>query len=420
MKYLNLLFLIFISFSFEFKNPGFLRKLGEIEENTQSFDDGSDSVIVSNSVPQTNPEGNDTQIETTIPAIISNQTYSPTVEKSLIILIAIGKFFLPPKNTPKREVSFVVYYKSIIKTYILPIRMTVIVKVTYYYRLLRYLEEKDEIAECKRYTYDLDPDIKYNCSFPVEENADIGKVTSDGDFKFDGMDESIAPIVILSSKANQTLIQEGIQSAKGEDLIRTQYLLNNTELEENGLKFKLLGQMDKKFPDKHKVILMFDEKGNGNIKNATCNVNNVTDLIYELDCYTEKSINAHLNAVNGITDSPNPEKLIIYMKPGGDEFLNTGSNYMGLYNRGSSSGLSGGAIAGIVIACIIALICITIGVMICRKTNMGAPLQESALGVNNIPVQESSFGVYNNSTLNNIQTQYQESTLGGNKSNVTG
>ena len=63
--------------------------------------------------------------------------------------------------------------------------------------------------------------------------------------------------------------QSGIQTAKGDDLIKTQYLLNNTILEENGLKFRLMGEMDKSLPDNQKVVLMFDEKGNWNIKNAT-------------------------------------------------------------------------------------------------------------------------------------------------------
>lgn len=45
--------------------------------------------------------------------------------------------------------------------------------------------------------------------------------------------------------------------------------MNNTILEENGLKFRLMGEMDKKLPDNQKVVLMFDEKGNWNIKNAT-------------------------------------------------------------------------------------------------------------------------------------------------------
>lgn len=413
MKCEKILFLIFICFSFEFKSQRLIRKL----DNTD--DDSSDS---GSYISQSSYDNyNETVLDTALSDEISNQTYSPTVDKSLLVLIAIGNYHVYPP--PNRRINFIVYFKAIIGTYILPIRMTLIVRITYYYRLLRYLEEKDEIANCERFTYNLDPDIKYNCSFPVPDNATIDKVTSDGDFKFDGMFESIAPIIIMSSLVNETLKKNGIQSTEGEDLInKTYYLMNNTILEENGLKFKLTGEMDKKFPENQKVVLMFDEKGNGNIKNATCIMNNIENQIYELNCRAEKSINANLNAVNGITISQNPEKLIIYMKPGSDDKLNTGNNNMGLYSRGSSSGLSGGAIAGIVITCVIALICITIGIMICRKSIISPPFQESAVAVNtnNVPVQESSFGVYNSSTLNNLQSQYPGSTVEANNSNVTG
>ena len=463
MKYQNLLFLLFISFSFEFKNQEFFRKLEE--GDTEKYTDGSDTSETTPtnkpdstapettepapSVPNHDPDStapettevttnvpdstippnngtNGTETETTIPStetgttipsVISNQTYLPNVEKSVLVLVGVGKYTIPPIHTPGRKVAFVVYYKMIIGTYILPIHMTVTVRITYYLRFLRYLEEKDEVAECERYTYDLDPNIKYNCTFPVKEDAEIGKVTSDGDFKFEGMDESIAPVVTMSSLVNSTLRQNGIQTADGEELLKTQYLLNNTIVEENGLKFKLEGEMDTdKFPDNEKVVLMFDERGNGNIKNATCNINKIKGKVYELDCLAEKSINAHLNGVNGITTSQ--EKILIYMMPGSDEVLNTGSNYMGLYNRGSSSGLSGGAIAGIVIACIIALMCITIGVMICKKANIPSSFQETQYGVNsnNIPVQESSFGVYNSSTLNNVKANPMEM----NNNSVTG
>ena len=261
MKYQNLLFLLFISFSFEFKNQEFFRKL-EID-NTEKVTDDSDtsettptnkpdstapeSTESAPSIPNHDPDStippyngtNGTETETTIPSIISNQTYLPNVEKSVLVLVGVGKYTIPPIHTPGRKVAFVVYYKMIIGTYILPIHMTVTVRITYYLRFLRYLEEKDEVAECERYTYDLDPNIKYNCTFPVKEDAEIGKVTSDGDFKFEGMDESIAPVVTMSSLVNSTLRQNGIQTADGEELLKTQYLLNNTIVEENGLKFKL-------------------------------------------------------------------------------------------------------------------------------------------------------------------------------------
>ena len=47
--------------------------------------------------------------------------------------------------------------------------------------------------------------------------------------------------------------------------------MNNKVLEENGLKFILIGEMDSYLPDKQ-IILSFDEKGIGKIKNVTCDV----------------------------------------------------------------------------------------------------------------------------------------------------
>ena len=325
---------------------------------------------------------------TTIPSVISQPTYDPiNTESSTYFLVGVGRFILPPRHTPKPKARFNLYYKRITGRLIPPFHLIVFLKVNY--RIFRVLqegegntEEREERAECERITFDEDPNIKYNCSFDTDENAELAKVTMDLNKppEFEGMSDAIAPKVIVSSLANETLSEKGIQNATGDDLLKTQYLMNNTVLEENGLRFKLIGEMDSYLPDKQ-ITLSFDEKGNGKIKNATCDASYVQDNVFELDCLAEKGINAHLNGVSGVTTNTQ-EKVIIYMKPGTDEVLNAGSNYVGLYSRGSSSGLSGGAIAGIVIACVIALLTIAIGAMICRKPNTPAPFQESTLGVN--------------------------------------
>jgi len=67
----------------------------------------------------------------------------------------------------------------------------------------------------------------------------------------------------------------------------------------------------------------------------------------------------------------------------GDVKLNLGTNDVGLYSRvTSSSWLSGGAIAGIVIGPVVALISISISIMMLKKPNVNAPFQENTLGVN--------------------------------------
>ena len=446
MKYQKLLFLILISFTFEFISHSFMRKLesqSDIpgtepetseEETTLPYivpthapdttvpvgpepsgpgpvGPGGQTTTPQPSIPAhnatetetpepptTNPNvrpipGHENDPITTIPSIISQPTYDPEdTEPSLVVLVGVGNFIIPPKPpTPLPDVDlivrFLVYFKKIFGNRVLSKKMFVNLKVAY--KKLRGLqegegdtEEREETAECDRITFDEDPNIRYNCSFGVDQNAELDKVTMDPAEppKFEGMSDAIAPKITISSLANETLTEKGIQTATGNELLKTQYLMNNTVLEENGLRFKLTGEMDTYLPDKQ-IVLSFDEKGDGKIKNATCDVNYLQGNIFELDCLAEKGINSHLNGVNGVTANTQ-EKVILYMKPGTDEVLNAGSNYMGLYNRGSNGGLSGGAIAGIVIACVIAIIAVAIGTTLFRKTNTPpAPFQESTIGV---------------------------------------
>ena len=323
----------------------------------------------------TNPSGQEDNTDLTIPSVI---TKNPTnLEPSLYVFIAIGNFF-NPIGLP--YAYFISLFSWIYGRRIPPYYIYFTVKVTY--RRLRGLqediEEKEEQANGIRITFDEDPDIKYNCTMNVDQNAEIVKATLDPS-SIQSDDDSYTQFII-SSLVNKTINEDGIQKATEDILSQKIYFLNNTVLEENGLKFKLTGEATK-FPDEKEITLFFDEKGNGEIKNATCNAAHQESNIYVLDCLALTNINAHINGINGKT-SNDQEQVIVYMKPESDQILNTGSNYMGLYNRGSSSGLSGGAIAGIVIACVAALLAIAIGAMLCRKTNVPAPFQESTLGVN--------------------------------------
>jgi hypothetical protein len=296
---------------------------------------------------------------TTIPSVISQPFYdAQNTEPSLIVLVGLGNFRMPqriPGIIFEQNAVFEIYYKRIFGKTVLPIQLYLYITVTYRrLRSLQEAEEKDEEAVCSRITFDGDPDIRYNCFFQVDEDSEIAKVTMNPSNTplFVGMSDDIAPTITVSSLANETLNEKGIQTATGDELLRTQYLMNNTVLEENGLRFKLTGEMDTYLPD-NQIILYFDEKGNGTLKNATCDVNYLQGNIFELDCLAETSINSHLNGVIGIT-SNTQEKLIIFMKSGTDELLNVGKSYLEINNKTSDNESSnkGIIIIIIIIACI--------------------------------------------------------------------
>ena len=333
--------------------------------------------------------------DTTISTVISDPDYQSNLDTSYwtLILVEIGYFTGPSfiMNNPMEVLyTFIVYYLKINFFFPLPLHMRMTLTITYtnrYRVLFRALQEvgkKNIEAECTRFTYDYDNNARYNCSFPFDVNQTILNVTADGNATFIVSDGKFEPTIIATPYVNKTMFKEGIQNRKDDGILENKkiYILNNTILEENGLKFKLTGESLIPIGDNN-AILSFDEKGNGEIKNATCNIYKIEGNIYELDCTAKTNINAYLNGVNGITSNTD-EKIIIIMKPDSDNILNvnSGNNYLSLYGRKSSSGLSAGAIAGIVISCIIVLLAIAIGGMLCRRIKVPATFQESTLGIN--------------------------------------
>ena len=192
-----------------------------------------DSNATATQTPETtNPNvfpipGHENDPITTIPSVISHPTYDPiNTESSTYFLVGVGRFILPPRHTPKPKAHFNLYYKRITGRSIPPFHLNVFLIVNY--RIFRVLqegegntEEREERAECERITFDEDPNIKYNCSFDTDENAELAKVTMDLNKppEFEGMSEAIAPKVIVSSLANETLSEKGIQTATGDDLL---------------------------------------------------------------------------------------------------------------------------------------------------------------------------------------------------------
>ena len=373
MKVLELfLLLLLFSISLEFKNNGIIRKL-QTDESSDSEIYSEESSLSDDYQSSDENESNNSEMDSdsknqTSP-VITDPVQPPNYPPPLIILTGYGLF--------QRRITivvFVVYFKRISGYNVLSRRLTFHVNI-FYFRSLRLLQE-EVLAECTRFTGDEDDNLQYNCTIPCDPNKNFSAVVSQNDFQFENQTNVTHQI---SSFANVTSKDISKQIAPFGNVV----VLNNTFLEENGLKFTLTGNITDYLDSNEKeVVLSFDEDGKGNIKNVTCAIYSLRGNIYELDCMVEDGISATLNGVMGII-SPNDKRLLIYMAEGEDTIINTGINHQSLYKRGNSSGgLSGGAIAAIVIATVVALIALAVIAMMCRKQgDVSGPFQESTLGI---------------------------------------
>ena len=304
----------------------------------------------------------------------------PSSPPPKVVLVGFGRF-RKPRRVPRGPlnvvlITFVIYFQKINGDTPLSRHMNVGLNM-FYHRRLRALQEQVN-ANCSRASGDKEDFVAYNCEAPADENRELGQIECLNNFQFEGQS---AVEMEVSSFANST--KDDLMSQS--EVIQPIVLLNNTKLEVLGLNFTLDGFKNRDFNgEPGKVVMSFDEsRGEGELKNATCYVQKKSEKEYKLNCGSEDSISAPLNGANGIASTG--QKVMIYMADGEETTLNTGLNHQSLYERGSSSGLSGGAIAAIVIALVVALIAvavIVIALMSKKTAAAAAPFQESTLGIN--------------------------------------
>jgi len=159
---------------------------------------------------------------------------------------------------------------------------------------------------------------------------------------------------IISSYANKTM--KTLSSQTGDNFENGILTLTDSTVKQDGKKFIIEGTLMEGELDVKKVTLSLDEEGKGDLSNVTCDVNNLGSRKYQLVCSSNKKVKAHLNGVMGkASDKP----LLINMKNDNEDLVDIDSSspknfiYAKKYN---SDGISGGAIAGIIIACCVALV----------------------------------------------------------------
>ena len=293
-----------------------------------------------------------------------NQTdpsFPSTTIKPRLILVGFGGF--------QRPIRVLVIFKVYFKRFLIKISSKFLYFTVniFYTRRLRYLEEVKQNSTCILISPEDNDNMAYNCSVPVEENKDFTMSAND-DFVF----ENLSPDLIISSYANSTM--KSLSSLINDPYEGGFLTLTNSTLTQDDMTFRIEGYLmeDESLNDKQ-VTLSLDQNGDGNLVNVTCNVNDKGNKKYELVCTSDKKIKAHLEGVMGKTSG---KPLLIHMANNTKDLVDLKLPINNYNSKNSSNGLSGGAIAGIVIACCVALIAAAIVAYFCVR-DPKPPVQEA-------------------------------------------
>ena len=294
----------------------------------------------------------------------------PSTATSKLILVGFGDYN-QPNNT---MITFNIFFKRINTNIILRF-VTFLIKINCDDRL-RTLEEEEKNITCplneEESTGD---DLQFDCSSPIDEGKVINTVGVDDDsIHFDQNVETLS-----SSYANGT--KDDISTQTDSSLSKGIILLDSGVLSSNKTSFNITGTISPSYNGT--VILSLDENGKGSLKNVTCTVTTYENGTGILQCTPQNSVKSRLNGVSGAPTS-SEKMFLISMGKNEDDLVTISSPVKNTYRNKSNNGLSGGAIAGIIVACVAALIAIGIVAFLCRNPSK-LPLikqrEESNLGM---------------------------------------
>lgn len=360
------------------KVRGLLRNLDTADDD----DDDEDSTDEEGSANDEDPNaGNTTQpvivVPTTAPAI---QTTPKTTGRryAAVQLIGFNNFQAPPT-----KILFKTYFVYI---NIRPARWVIIMIAINYRRGLRNLEETASPANCTIDPADANkPDgiARYNCDAPRDSSIVVNEVSvinvtfQNSTLSMDDINYSEEAALQASQLSKQTdTISQFLNLTNGILNINSPYIYINGQIE----------GYDGKVGDDG-LILTVADKSKGTTYKVPCKIQSVSNNNnYRFRCTPEGNVTGSIlySTIKGQNKSiylnmtENNDYINYYTaNSGSDSTIDRG---YAAYRK-SSSGLSGGAIAGIVIACVFALIIASIIALMMRKSRVVAPMQPQSSSV---------------------------------------
>ena len=345
------------------------RNLDEDDTSSEEIDSESDS-----EESNLDESSYDSSPNQTLPIILND----PNADIYIIDIINYSK----QKGNYNATFNIILYYvKSQIMKY-------VFFTLKIFSFSLRNLDEIERLAICK-----LENDsyanktvskiVKYKCETNDTINLDNNLIIkAEKDFK-SGYSEDVNKARSMKDLSFNHKIEKDLLNIQNNIQNFTNYYILNESIYDdlNNNRFTIKGIMDDRdINDKEVNISLYQNEDEE--RNVSCKVikNQIDD--YQMRCNAQNRINASLVSAYGITDQNNV--IIIYMKEG-FEIINTGSEISNrLYSKKSGSGLSGGGIAGIVIACVVALVIASIVAIMLKKPKTRIQNTSSIIQANSV------------------------------------
>ena len=336
------------------------------ESGSQSSQESESTSFSSNPANGTEPTSS---IPTAPPTSLITGTIITNNRRARIHFLGINNFRIPQSTL----FTFVVYILFLNRP---PASMIRFKLTILYRRRLRYLQEVgNETATCTQADSEqTGGNVKYFCTSPKDANSEIDQI-------------AINPVIIIdnetfsASSGDINFSEEAALAALNLEK-QTKIADKMSELQNGQLivypnkYFVIKGDVDDyegKVGD-DLVLVVYDNSTDPSTPiNVSCTVQNITNKEYEFKCTPTQSVKGNIylspmyygnNAINLNMTSANSDYLSFSM----DGSVNNGTTIRNnpIYRK-SSSGLSWGAIAGIVIACAVVLIIASIVAMMLRK-----------------------------------------------------
>ena len=272
----------------------------------------------------------------------------------------------------------------------------------YYFRRLQETNDTNVQNTTSVCTYDGKIDLEtgtalYNCSAEAEEIPN----TTQSYNNFEFFTEEGEPVILEEGEINYS--RDAIESGKNlteqtstyTDIVSitdAKFVLNPDDENSFFVKGYLEGSRKNEVANRNNIIMTFYEEIGDDTKighNTTCDIVNSDPNDFLIKCSPEFNITGSQFLANG-TESTDGRIGIYLNTSDTDEatknfkFIKYNNRYGNFKWRKNSRGLSGGAIAGIVIACACVLILITILAMFLRKSKRTQENQSTIVGLKSI------------------------------------